>query len=212
VSDPQKRGMFAGKYRLGERIGAGGMAEVFRAERVGTQGFERTVAIKRVLPRWSAHPRYAEKCIHEARLMAALCHPQLLRQLPPARAPIEHPGAAPQAQQPILSESHLGPRAVAMQGARPWAWAAVLLLLAGSVTGWLLGRDGREPLQRLSHIGGQSTEGCQSKKSLRVHDAQNAPAEAPAPSHHEPATPAQERPTDEPGLAHVTSLALVEMF
>jgi hypothetical protein len=28
-----------------------------------------------------------------------------------------------------------------MQGARPWAWVIALLLLAGSVTGWLMGRD-----------------------------------------------------------------------
>jgi serine/threonine protein kinase len=66
------------KYRLGERIGAGGMAEVFRAHTVGTQGFERLVAIKRVLPHWSANPHYAEQFVNEARIMASLRHPNVV--------------------------------------------------------------------------------------------------------------------------------------
>ena len=37
-----------GRYRLIERIGAGGMAEIWRAVAVGEQGFERAVAIKRI--------------------------------------------------------------------------------------------------------------------------------------------------------------------
>ena len=66
------------QYSLGERIGAGGVAEVFRADIAGTRGFERTVAVKRVLPRWSADPRYAELFANEARIMAALHHPNVV--------------------------------------------------------------------------------------------------------------------------------------
>ena len=33
-----------GKYRVGERIGGGGMADVFRAELLGAEGFSRAVA------------------------------------------------------------------------------------------------------------------------------------------------------------------------
>src|SRR5262245_52998627 len=38
-----------GPYRLQRRIGAGGMAEVFLAQRIGAEGFARTVAIKTIL-------------------------------------------------------------------------------------------------------------------------------------------------------------------
>src|ERR1041384_7441480 len=38
------------RYRLGERIGTGGMDEVFRGTMIGAERFERTVAIKRILP------------------------------------------------------------------------------------------------------------------------------------------------------------------
>ena len=39
-----------GKYYLLERINVGGMAEVFRAKAFGVEGFERLVAVKRILP------------------------------------------------------------------------------------------------------------------------------------------------------------------
>ena len=39
----------AGKYRLGPRLGVGGMAEVFCGYLTGAEGFSRRVAIKRVL-------------------------------------------------------------------------------------------------------------------------------------------------------------------
>lgn len=38
-----------GPYRLLRRIGAGGMAEVFLAQRIGAEGFARTVAVKTIL-------------------------------------------------------------------------------------------------------------------------------------------------------------------
>ena len=39
-----------GPYLLLERISLGGMAEVFKAVEFGVEGFERTVAVKRILP------------------------------------------------------------------------------------------------------------------------------------------------------------------
>ena len=42
-----------GKYYLLDRIGAGGMAEVFLAVAIGPEGFQRTLVIKRMLPNLS---------------------------------------------------------------------------------------------------------------------------------------------------------------
>ena len=39
-----------GKYYLLELINVGGMAEVFKAKMFGVEGFEKIVAIKRILP------------------------------------------------------------------------------------------------------------------------------------------------------------------
>ena len=42
-----------GKYVLLDRINVGGMAEVFKAKAFGVEGFEKIVAIKRILPTMS---------------------------------------------------------------------------------------------------------------------------------------------------------------
>ena len=39
-----------GRYRLLDRLGQGGMAEVFKAKSYGVEGFEKVVVIKRILP------------------------------------------------------------------------------------------------------------------------------------------------------------------
>ena len=39
-----------GPYHLFERVSVGGMAEVFKAMEYGADGFEREVAVKRILP------------------------------------------------------------------------------------------------------------------------------------------------------------------
>ncbi len=56
------------KYRFGARIGGGGMAEVFRGTVVGAEGFERPVAIKRMLPSVSEDPEFAAMFVNEARI------------------------------------------------------------------------------------------------------------------------------------------------
>ena len=43
-------GKTLGKYRLVVRLGRGGMAEVYKAKSYGVEGFEKMVAIKRILP------------------------------------------------------------------------------------------------------------------------------------------------------------------
>ena len=59
-------------------LGMGGMAEVFRGHTVGAEGFERPVAIKRVLPDASRNPVFAEMFVSEAKLSARMQHPNVV--------------------------------------------------------------------------------------------------------------------------------------
>jgi serine/threonine protein kinase len=63
-----------GNYELRERIGAGGMAEVFRATRVGAAGVEKVVALKRMLPLFGGEPEFVSRFCDEARIAMALGH------------------------------------------------------------------------------------------------------------------------------------------
>jgi len=68
-----------GPYRLLERIAAGGMAEVFRAKRSGVEGFEKVVAVKRILPHLSDNKEFVEMFIDEAKMVAGLSHPNIVQ-------------------------------------------------------------------------------------------------------------------------------------
>jgi serine/threonine protein kinase len=68
-----------GPYRLLERIAAGGMAEVFRAKRAGVEGFEKVVAVKRILPHLSDNKEFVEMFIDEAKMVAGLSHPNIVQ-------------------------------------------------------------------------------------------------------------------------------------
>jgi eukaryotic-like serine/threonine-protein kinase len=62
------------RYQVVERIAAGGMAEVYRGESAGIEGFRKKVAIKRVLPKLSANREFINMFLDEARLCAYLSH------------------------------------------------------------------------------------------------------------------------------------------
>jgi serine/threonine protein kinase len=66
------------RYRLGDQLGAGGMAEVFRATQLGAEGFSRVVAVKRVLPGFSTVPQFASMFVQEAKLASLLDHPNIV--------------------------------------------------------------------------------------------------------------------------------------
>src|SRR5688572_30426135 len=68
-----------GPYLLLEKIGSGGMAEVFRAVRKGPEGFVRLFALKRIVPRHAESPEFVEMFCNEARLSALLNHPNLVQ-------------------------------------------------------------------------------------------------------------------------------------
>lgn len=66
-----------GRYVLLERVAVGGMAEVFRAKREGVEGFEKVVAVKRILPHLSSNKDFVDMFVAEAKMVASLSHPNI---------------------------------------------------------------------------------------------------------------------------------------
>jgi eukaryotic-like serine/threonine-protein kinase len=67
-----------GGYELLQRVAVGGMAEVFLARRVGPDGFEKRVALKRILPHLAKQQDFVAMFLDEAKLAAALDHPHIV--------------------------------------------------------------------------------------------------------------------------------------
>jgi len=66
-----------GRYELLMRVGTGGMATVWAARLRGTRGFQKMVALKTILPRFSSDPTYEQLLLDEARLTAQVRHPNV---------------------------------------------------------------------------------------------------------------------------------------
>jgi TonB family protein len=67
-----------GQYSLLDRIAVGGMAEVWKARMRGVEGFQKTVAIKRILPYMTDNSEFVGMFIDEAKLAAQLSHPNII--------------------------------------------------------------------------------------------------------------------------------------
>lgn len=67
------------RYRISERIAAGGMAEVFKGTSEGLQGFRKSVAIKRVLPALTKNRKFVAMFLDEARLSLHLQHANIVQ-------------------------------------------------------------------------------------------------------------------------------------
>lgn len=68
-------------YKIIRKIAAGGMAEVFLAMHSGIEGFEKPVAIKRVLPSMAADRSFIEMFLREAKLTVSLQHANVVQVL-----------------------------------------------------------------------------------------------------------------------------------
>jgi len=67
-----------GRYEVLERIGMGGMAEVFRARATGPRGYQKDLIIKRILPQLAAHPDFVQGFVDEAKILGMLYHPNIV--------------------------------------------------------------------------------------------------------------------------------------
>ncbi len=74
MSDELQPGAHLGQYEIVRRLATGGMAEVYLAHRRGTAGFEKRVALKRILPGYAQDRAFVTMFLDEARLAATLRH------------------------------------------------------------------------------------------------------------------------------------------
>ncbi|HEY0484056.1 MAG TPA: protein kinase [Kofleriaceae bacterium] len=68
-----------GPYLVYERLGVGGMATVHRALERGIEGFERIVALKRLLPHLAADATFIKSFVREAKLASLLNHVNIVQ-------------------------------------------------------------------------------------------------------------------------------------
>jgi serine/threonine protein kinase len=69
------------RYDVLERIAVGGMAEVFLAKAYGSHGFEKTLAIKKILPELARDPEFEARFIAEAKVSVRLSHANVVQVL-----------------------------------------------------------------------------------------------------------------------------------
>lgn len=68
-----------GKYFLTQKIAVGGMAEIFKAKTFGVDGFEKVMAIKKILPQYSADRDFTTMLTDEAKLVVQLSHANIVQ-------------------------------------------------------------------------------------------------------------------------------------
>src|SRR5262245_51100420 len=75
TTDQTQGTLFAGRYRLGRKLGSGGMADVWLAE---DQELGRRVAVKILHERYASDEQFVERFRREATNAAALSHPNIV--------------------------------------------------------------------------------------------------------------------------------------
>jgi serine/threonine protein kinase len=76
--DENKNPELFGPYEVYERLGVGGMATVHRAKKQGIEGFERVVALKRMLSHLADDETFIQSFVREARLASQLQHGNII--------------------------------------------------------------------------------------------------------------------------------------
>ncbi len=71
--------MEIGRYTVLDELATGGMAQLFKVEAVGPEGFKRRFALKRVRPEYAADEEFVRLFVNEARLAALFDHRNIVR-------------------------------------------------------------------------------------------------------------------------------------
>ncbi len=97
---PKARALMTfGRYQLVRRVSVGGTAEIFKAKAIGHMGFEKIVALKRLLPHADEDPELLRHFRAEMKLVAQLDHPLIAR--------IYEIGEVPRAQEGLAGTNYL---------------------------------------------------------------------------------------------------------
>jgi TonB family protein len=75
---PAPSGTEFGQYVIEEHIATGGMADLYKARMMGMEGFQKTVAIKRILSNLTDSEEFVRMFIDEAKLAAQLNHNNII--------------------------------------------------------------------------------------------------------------------------------------
>jgi serine/threonine protein kinase len=78
VTEARMRPRQFGKYTLLEKIGSGGMAEIFKAVARGAGDFQKVLVVKRILLRFSKDPSFVKMFKDEAQITAPLQHANIV--------------------------------------------------------------------------------------------------------------------------------------
>ncbi len=81
TTGPSSQQKVTHQYRLLERLSVGDHAEVFKANVLGIEGFERTVALKRILPSLAQDQELVRTFIEEAKTAAQMHHENIAKVL-----------------------------------------------------------------------------------------------------------------------------------
>ena len=71
--------MSGNRYVLGDKIGSGGMAEIFLGKQVNDEGFQRICVLKRILPHISSNESFISMFRDEAEICKKLVHANIVR-------------------------------------------------------------------------------------------------------------------------------------
>jgi serine/threonine protein kinase len=74
AAQPDFKPHLFGKYFVLQRLAVGGMAEIYRSKMVGADGFEKELALKRILASRSKDQAFIKMLVNEAKLTAQLTH------------------------------------------------------------------------------------------------------------------------------------------
>jgi serine/threonine-protein kinase len=137
----------AGRYLLYDSIASGGMASVHLGRAVGTGGFARLVAVKRLHAHIASDPEFVEMFLDEARLASRIHHPNVVATIDV----VTHEGQLLLVMEHVLGESWWHLARAARERGEPLPVDVVAAVVSGLLSGLHAAHEARseagEPLE-----------------------------------------------------------------